>query len=215
MRIVAVAALFALPCLCLSQEVQWQNAEIIDFVCKGNHSHGIDYHELVNRSSAHNVEALKNALTTDNQCTEYIVYALGIIGYDHNSLDLVNFFMKGEGKLTETQYRAKKATFTALGILLNHTGSRLARDFLERLAKRDVKIAWIIPGHDMGPKETRLEMSLAAILALGMSGEKQSEQILTKIRKKYRDPRIKTIVDNSRRTNLEISSIGLGGFYSR
>ena len=110
-----------------------------------------------------------------------IAGVLGMIGDESVVTPLVAFARRGNGVLTPDEYRAKTTVLIALGYVVNHTGSRLALDYLLSSVSPDVWDArgflWTSPFHaTSGERDARL--SKTALLGLALSAAPEAGELL-------------------------------------
>ena len=176
-----------------------------------DHVHGVPYDEARKYSSS-DVPQLLRMLSNREDATHWVnvVAVLGIIGDASVVAPLIAFVHEGTGSLTPDEYRAKSTVLIALGYLVNHTGNRLALDYLLASARFEVwsarRLEWSSPFHaTTSQRDARLART--ALLGLALSGAPDAGALL-RSRAGATDEGVLEEFRN-------ITQVGLARYYSR
>lgn len=187
--------------------------------------HGIAPELASARYSEKDVPILFEILA-DKQNKQYwvnTVVTLGLLGSEPAVDYLIDFIRKGTGKVISIEeFRAKIAAVTALGYLVNRTGSRKALNFLKKGTNpgtwKKLSIKWrSVKGSHIDVSRI---LSRYAIIGLGLSGNEVALDVLKRLSdttKKYPDQlfhaKAHDLVIDAIKTNQRISDIGILKYY--
>jgi hypothetical protein len=158
-----------------------QPSPIQEFV-RQEHQHGVPYGEA-RRYPGSAAPVLLGMLADPAESPWWVnvVAVLGIIGDASVAVPLIEFARQGSGPLTPDAYRAKSTVLLALGYLVNHTGSRVALDYLLKSANPEAwhtrALQWSSPFHAT-PAERNARLSSTALLGLALSGAPEAGALL-------------------------------------
>lgn len=145
-------------------------------------AHGVPYEEALRFQSADNQRLLLTMLSDPRELPARvnIVSLLGMIGDGVAARALRDFVGSGDGVLIIPDYNAHTAAIFSLGYVLNRLGERDTFDYLQQgtqPARWNDRVHWQSPFSD-SIEHRNVELAIAAVRALGISGTAQGEQTL-------------------------------------
>jgi HEAT repeat protein len=187
-------------------------------------AHGVPYAQAVKYQGRVAQEQLIAMLDSNDERAAWanIVTVLGIVGDSGAVGPMLQFVRRGTDRLDRTEYGAKTAAVFALGYLFNRTHDGRVLEFLTTgLRPETWTVQWRSPlTEDAGRRNVQL--TLAAIRALGVSGDPQAEDALRQLqaeRLKTFDPptrdAVAATIGDALAANRQIQARGLPNYLSR
>ncbi len=144
--------------------------------------HGVPY-ELATKYPQEVVPTLLKMLKDPKEARHRanIITTLCIVGRNAGIAgEAIGVFERGEGKLSASEYRAKKAALLGLGYLAN-SGDKTALEYLEKSVDSDAwdrrGLKWQSPFDD-SPAYRNAQLTTLAVWGLVISGQPEAHQIL-------------------------------------
>ncbi len=202
-----------------------QDPRVDEFVGRA-FAHGVPFEEAVRLRSPAAQQQLSAILESEAQAPRWANAAtmLGMIGDAGAVPTLTTFVSRGDGRLDASRYNAKTAAIFALGYILNRTpDSPAALDFLRTGLNPEnwsSRIRWTSPFTE-NPRRRNVQLSLASVRALGVSGLPEAAQMLRGAPAQSASAdqparaAIQATVDDALRANAAVRTLGLGTFLSR
>lgn len=200
-----------------------QEVPIVEFVGRA-FAHGVPYEEALKYQSASTQRQLIAMLEAEEQRRVWVNAAtvLGMIGDAGAAQALIAFASRGDGPLDPTRYSAKTAAIFALGYILNRVGDPAALAFLQAGLQPEnwsSRVRWTSP-FSPTPQRRNVQLSLAAVRALGVSGMPEAEQMLRNAPERVvGDPAVRSAlsatVQDALKANQDVRRLGLRQFLSR
>jgi hypothetical protein len=217
---VAAAMALALGAACAAQAPR-----VTEFVGRA-FAHGVPYEEAIQLRSPAAQDQLSAILESNEQGRLWANAAtmLGMVGDAKAGQTLMFFVTRGDDKLDPSRYDGKTAAIFALGYILNRApDDKPVLDFLKLGLNPEnwsSRIKWTSPFTD-NPQRRNLQLSLASMRALGVSGTNEAQALLRAVpeQAKAADARsqeaIQSAVRDALRTNAAVKTMGLGRFLNR
>jgi len=166
--------------------------------------HGFPYDQAV-RYGREDAYILRSMLSDPKEkpYLPNIVTTLCLTGDPEAAQPLLEFFQKGEGKLSTQEFNAKRDVLIHLGVLINMTKNERSLDFLLNQVSDagtwDQRVAWLAPFNAQRDKQAFQDRYLAsaAIKGLGISGMPRAISELHKIRQNAATEDISRTVDQA------------------
>ncbi len=183
--------------------------------------HGVPYEEA-NKYGAPVVPTLLKMLKDPKEQDHWsnIVVTLGMIGDESAVEPMIEFIEEGKkGTPSRSRRKAMGSAVTALGYLINKSGSRKALDYLIKSLTPQARAEGFLAAiTDLfgTTAEWDKDLSKYAVMGLALSGHPRAATALKSIRKppKSSDDRAaKEMIDEALRTNKEIADKGLAEYY--
>jgi hypothetical protein len=187
--------------------------------------HGIPYKEVMRYDdSAVSTLLYMLADPQEKQFWSNIVFVLGMLGNERAVAPLISFIERNPTeKLDYSEYDAKVNAVFALGYLINKNANRDAMAYLEEGLDPSTwsnrGITWSAPDEATELQRNR-ELSRAAIIALGLSGNRAGEQALRELARPaptaaasaFREE-MSRVISEALKANERIAKEGLARYY--